>query len=64
MTSICLIHRSPAPNQGICGRCRSCKHTTWHLKDGVYHCSNCYKKQVKRPQGEIWQLNNLEWEKI
>ena len=62
MSSTCYIHKGKFANDGVCPKCKSCKHEKWSLINGVYFCHNCPKKQTTEPKAEIWEMVEGGWE--
>jgi len=63
MATLCVIHKKVMAAEGICGTCKSCKHTSWFKKENtqIWQCNNCYKTS-KNPVGEKHILTNGKWE--
>lgn len=50
----CYIHeKAVVANDGVCPRCKACKHTNWWKREGdsVYQCCGCYITN-QDPKGE------------
>ena len=61
----CYLHKGKFANDGVCPKCKSCKHSHWFLADGTYKCSDCPKETTKLPSaGEIQELLDGKWKQI